>query len=200
MCSDFLDRINEILKENMTKEGFNLWKNIQEKTPMVFHRPSSSSGKYHQDESGVTRSIGEHTFQIIYSSVKIMKIFNVLPNTKQADVLLLSAACHDLVKYGCEDALHRKSTEPKHDKLIADTLLFNRDRFLECLNEGEFKKLEQICRYHTGRWSTDADTSFSFCKLPMEVLFLHMLDVLSAENLLKIPEKLDVNTKNDTST
>lgn len=188
MDLDFLEAIHTLLKNNMTGEGFSLWDNIKNKTPMIMHRPSSSSGKYHKNSDGSVRTVGEHTYQILYVALKIMKILNVTVPSESADVLLLAAALHDIFKYGCDDPLFRKTTEPRHDKMIADTLLFNKARCIEVLRESNFNKLEHICRFHSGKWSTDATPNFDLNMMPVETMFIHMLDVLSAENLLKIPD------------
>jgi hypothetical protein len=185
----FLKDINDLLKENMSVPGYALWEEISSKTTMVMHRPSSGSGKYHNNDDGGVYTIGEHTYQILYTTIRAMKLFDTKPKSKHADILLLAAACHDLLKYGNEDPLFRKTTDKRHDKLIADTLLFNKTRILETFNVYEFNKLEQICRYHTGRWSTDATETFDFSKLCPEVMFVHILDMLSSQNLLKVPVK-----------
>ena len=192
---DFFTNIDALLKDNLTLDAYKLWVAMKTKIPMVMHRPSSSTGKYHADEHGNVRSIAEHTYQILFTAVKTLKIFNISIPSKSSDVVLLAGACHDLVKYGCDDPLHKRHTNSKHDKLIADILLFNKNRCLEYIQENDFAKLEQICRFHSGRWSTDANPNFDLSKLPVEVMFIHMLDVLSSENLLRIPVGDYVNTK-----
>ena len=194
---DFLASIDMLLKDNLTQAAYKLWVDIKTKTPMVMHRPSSASGRYHLDERGNVRTIGEHTYQILFTTLKILRIFNINAPSRSADVLLLAGACHDLLKYGADDPLYRKSTDSKHDKLIADVLLFNKKRCLESLQENDFVKLEQICRFHSGRWSTDATENFNMNNFPAEVMFIHMLDMLSANNLLNVPGGEYVVTKHN---
>lgn len=179
--------IEEILIDNMTDNGYKFWKAIEAKTPTVWHRPSSSTGKYHKKHDGSVQTVGEHTEEMVYACSKAMRSFNVFPKTPEADVLFLAVLCHDLFKFGIGDPLYKKHTEKKHDKIIGNTILANKDKFLKILNESQIRKLEEMTRYHSGRWSTDAPKNFDFKNYHPETLFVHLLDMLSTNNCLKLP-------------
>ena len=61
--------------------------------------------------------------------------------------------------------------------------------FLKFLSEDSVDVLEEMTRFHSGRWSTDANENFDFKKRHPFVLFIHLLDMFSANNLIHIPEE-----------
>lgn len=178
---------NELLSENMTEEGFRFWKALEAKIPNIWDRLSSSSKRYHKKSDGRVNTILEHTYEMLYAGCKIMRLFGVEKKTKEADTLILGILLHDSLKYGTDSPLYVKYTTSKHDKLIADTIYSSKKTFLKLLTENQVDKLEQMTRYHSGMWSTDADKEFTFSKLNPETFFLHVLDMLSANDCLKVP-------------
>ena len=58
------------------------------------------------------------------------------------------------------------------------------------MNESQIEKLENMTRYHSGQWSTDLkeDKNFKISDLKHETFFLHILDMLSTNNCLKVPK------------
>jgi len=182
---DFLAKINEILRENMSDLGYKFWSALEKKIPNVWNKPTSSTGKYHKRANGVVPSQGEHVWEMLYVCSKLLGIFNIEKNTTEADTLLLAISLHDCLKYGVqpEGAPH---TDHTHDQRAADMVNRNKEIFLKILNEGQTKRLEETIRYHSGRWSTDARENFDFENLHPYALFVHMLDMLSTADLIKI--------------
>lgn len=189
----YVDKIDSLLKKNLTSRGFELWLRLKERIPDIWNKPSSSTLKYHKktDENGRVPSVSEHTFEMIYSADKIIDMF---PNTVNRDVIFLSIILHDSFKYGING--NTPHTENRHDKIIGDTIRDNKKLFLKLLNENDVNLLEEITRFHSGKWSTDADNEFSFYSHKPEVLFIHTLDMLSSKNLIKIIQE---NNNNDNS-
>jgi len=183
-----MDKIDELLEPNMTEISFRMWKALKEKIPDIRHRPSSSSGKYHRRNGGVL-SIYDHTYEMLVSCVKLFSIFDVTPKTKKADILLLSILLHDAFKYGIDNPFTAQHTEKTHDRLAANIINDNKSVFMRVFTEEEVNLLEQCLRFHSGRWSSDASNNFDFTKLPAEVLFVHLLDMLSSNNLLSVGEQ-----------
>lgn len=189
---NYLEKIDQVLKENMTERGFTLWNGIKKIIPNIWEKPSSSSGKYHKKENGSVPSIAEHTFEMIYAAIKLMRLFNVKKDTSMMDVILLSIVLHDSLKYGSKGDLEH--TDVSHDKLIGDLIQQNEKTFKKLFNDSEFYILEEASRFHSGRWSTDAryNKEFDFKHFTPYTLFVHILDMCSTADLIKIWEK-DLN-------
>jgi len=180
--------IDAILSKNMTEDGYRFWMAMAVKIPNIWNRPSSSTGKYHKKENGEIQTICEHTYEMLNTCCKCFRIFNINPKTKDADMLLLGVVLHDIFKYGVGDPLYKVHTEKQHDRIAGNTVLYNKDKFRKLLTEGQINTLEEMLRFHSGRWSTDAPNDFNFKNYKPETLFLHLLDMLSTNNLLKISE------------
>jgi hypothetical protein len=184
---DFKERIDVLMKENLTEKSYKFYESLKLIIPSVWDRYTSSSFKYHQKEDGRVPSIAEHTYEMLYACSKVIKLFEFEQKSKNSDVLFLSIFLHDSFKYGIKNPLERKHTDSTHDQIIGNTILSNRKKFLEILNEDQINKLEHITRYHSGKWSTDFGRNDSLKNLSVETLFVHFLDMLSANNCLKIP-------------
>lgn len=184
---DYEKQINELLKSNMSKQGFKCWLVLKNKLPNIWNKPTSSTGKYHKKNDGSIPSICHHTFEMLYSGSKIMRAYNIKKNSTDADTLLLSITLHDSMKYGKDGK--KIHTDNKHDKLIADSLEKNIHIFKSFLTNEQANSLVECVRYHSGRWSTDTNIN-KFCfndRTPLAHL-VHMLDMLSTADCLKIPE------------
>jgi 23S rRNA maturation-related 3'-5' exoribonuclease YhaM len=177
----YLEKINKVLKKNLTQKSFELWEGVSERiSNKCWDKPTSSTGKYHQKEDGRVPSVAEHTWEMIYSADKIIHMFEGVINK---DVIFLSIALHDSYKYGLVKTC--TSTESRHDHITAEIVKLNRKIYMEALSEYDVSLLEKAIRFHSGRWSTDADKNM-YNKFTPEVLFLHTLDMLSSKNLLKV--------------
>lgn len=185
---NYLEEMNKILKRNMTETGYSFWSAVTKKIPNIWERPTSSTLKHHKKEDGRVPSVSEHTYEMLYACVKIWRMFDITPKTEEADVLMLAVALHDAFKYG-EKPHTREHTDTHHDKICADIIERGKNTFLKFLHEDSVEMLEESVRFHSGRWSTDADVNFSFDKFHPFVLFLHMLDMFSANNLIHIPKR-----------
>ena len=123
---------------------------------------------------------------MLYSAVKLLCAFNVLPKSSDADVLLLAVVLHDSLKYGVTG--DRQHTSKDHDKLAGDLVNSNRETFSKILSESQVNILEESVRYHSGRWSTDVidRNNFDFSDRSPVAMFVHILDMMSSNNLLKV--------------
>lgn len=181
---DYEKEIDHILKNNLTTIAYNFWRAANQKIPNIWGRPSSSTGKYHNDENGKTKTVGEHTYEMLQACVGIWRMFDVKSKTEEGDILLLSIIFHDAFKYGLEPHT-RKHTDTKHDKICADLINKGKDTFLKFIDEKSVCVLEEIVRFHNGKWSTDAPKDFDFRKVHPFTFFVHTLDMLSANNLIR---------------
>jgi len=184
---NYKDKVIEILEANMSERGFKLWKGIDRILPDIWLKPTSSTGKYHKKQNGVVPDIAEHVYQMLYATVKVMRIFNITKKTTDADKLLMAVALHDSLKYG--NLGNRKHTDTQHDKLAADMIASNRDTFSKLLTEDQLHTLEEAVRFHSGQWSTDIpkneNFSWSNSGLKIETFFVHILDMFSTADLIQ---------------
>lgn len=182
---DYYRKIIELLKNNLTEKAFKLWEGIDKMIPYSWDKLTSTTMKYHKRANGDVPTQGEHIYEMLYAASKIIRLFNVEPNTSDGDKLFLSVALHDTMKYGKFGT--RRHTDNKHDKLGADMIASNKDTFEKILTEEQFFVLEEAIRFHSGRWSTDVprDKEFDFRDYNPETLFIHILDMLSSRDVLK---------------
>lgn len=192
----FLERIENLLKLNMTERGYNLWKGINSILPNIWDKPTSSTGKHHKKMNGEVPDQAEHVYHLLYSTVKLLRMFNIKKKTSKADSILFSVVLHDSLKYGPMGT--RKFTDNQHDKQAADMIESNRKTFLEIMNEEEFRAMEEAVRFHSGRWSTDVpkNKKFDFKEFRPEVLFVHMLDMMSTADLIQTDVRENDNSFN----
>jgi len=182
---DYKEKILNLLENNMTDKGFKLWKGISNILPDTWDSPTSSTRKYHKKMNGDVPSQGEHTYHLLYSTVKLFRMFNVNIKTTDADKMLFAAGLHDSLKYG--NLGTRKHTDRKHDKEAADMVSANKNTFLKVLTEDQFYDMEEMIRFHSGQWSTDVpkDKQFNFNEYNPETMFIHMLDMMSTADLIQ---------------
>jgi len=178
----FIEKMDEILKRQLTQKSFDLWIGIRERiSNNCWKKPTSSTGKHHQKEDGRVPSVAEHTFEMLYAADKIIGMFEGIVNK---DIIFLSIVLHDSYKYGFVKTC--KHTESKHDQIIGDIIRKNSRVFEQVFSKQEVQILEETVRFHSGRWSTDAKPDFKYSNHNSLVLFLSTLDMLSSRNLLKV--------------
>jgi len=176
---DYKKELFRILEKNMTEKGYKLFSGICKIIPDIWNRPTASTGKYHKKRNGEISTNAEHTYDLVYATTKISRMFNVNMKTPAADKLLIAAALHDSLKYGMLG--NRPHTDSKHDKYAADMVSSNKENFEKIMTEEQFFVMEEMIRFHSGQWSTDVINKhkFDFKDYNPETLFLHILDMLS---------------------
>jgi len=183
---DYKKKVIELLEKNMSERGFKLWKGIDKIVPDIWNKPTSSTGKYHKKHNGDVPDIAEHVYQMLFTIVKLFRMFDVNPKTPDADKLLMGVALHDSLKYGNMGT--RKHTDKEHDKQAADMIASNRDTFQKLFDEEQLNTLEECVRFHSGRWSTDIPKNEKFewnkSGLKFETFLCHVLDMLSTADCL----------------
>jgi len=181
--------IDELLEQHMTEKGFTFWKAVDKKIPPVWDRLASSTKKYHRKEDGHVPTIAEHTYEMLLAGVELMRSLELESNTEDGDAFLLAIVLHDARKYGkYPDATNYTSST--HGKLMADSILQNKENFLKVFSESNINVIEEAVRYHDGKWSTDArqKPGFGLEKLSPITLLVHFLDMMSSRNLIKVKE------------
>jgi hypothetical protein len=182
---NYEDEMNELLKANMSEDGFRLWTAMSTKITSIWERPTSSTGKYHNKDDGRVPTVVEHTYEMLYAATKVMRMYGAEPKSVDADIICLAIALHDAWKYG-EKPNSRSHTANAHDMIAAEMLRKNKEIICQLYSVDKYDILEDSIRFHQGRWSTnvsDAD-NFSFSDRHPYVHFIHILDMLSANNRL----------------
>jgi len=182
---EYPEKIIELLSNNMTERSFKLWQGINSMIPDTWSRPTSSTNKYHKKLNGEVPTNAEHVYEMLYTAVKILRLFEIKLKTSDCDKLLFAISLHDILKYGKMG--DRKHTDISHDKEAADLVSNNKQTFLEILTEEQFAIMEECMRFHSGRWSTNVlkNKPFSFKDYNPETLFVHILDMMSAADLIQ---------------
>lgn len=182
---EYKEKILKLLEEHMSETGFKLWKGITTIIPETWDKPTSSTGKFHKKMNGDVPSQGEHTYHLLYAATKIFRMFDIQSKTTDADKMLFAAGLHDSLKYG--NLGTRKHTDRRHDKEAADMVSSNKNTFLKVLTEDQFYSMEEMVRFHSGRWSTDVpkDKKFNFNDYNPETMFIHLLDMMSTADLIQ---------------
>ncbi len=185
--TDYKVKLHELIELNMTEKGFKLWLGIDSMIPDIWSRPSSSTGKYHQKENGMVPDIAEHTYEMLNAGIKIMRMIDIEKKTSKCDALIFSIGLHDRLKYG--EKGDKKHTTKTHDRDIADLLEANFHTFQKIMSNEDIVMMVESCRFHSGQWSTNVSNknNFKFTNFLPETQFVHMLDMLSTANCLKLP-------------
>jgi len=116
---------------------------------------------------------------MLQSALSCLRIFNLRPGDRDADILLLAIALHDRFKYGkLNNKIH---TDRNHENLIADLVL---ERGADWFDDSEKNLLEFLVRWHSGRWSPVNKHKNNRVIFTPYLLMIHLLDVLSANRRL----------------
>ncbi len=185
MNDDYKEKIVEIMGNMMSERGFNLWTGMDNILPNIWEKASSSTGKYHLKDGHRQPNLDEHVYDMLYVASKIYRMFGYKQKSPECDVLFLAIALHDSLKYG--EKGNRPHTDQKHDRLAANMIQENKQIFLKLIDEDQYKILEDTVRYHSGPWSSDASKDFNFNDRHCFAFFVHTLDMLSSNDLIKLP-------------
>jgi len=182
---DYKEKIIELLKKNMTEKSFKLWSGIDNHLPNIWSKLTASTGKYHRKFNGEVQNIAEHTYEMLFSAIKIYRLFDITLKTTDLDKILFAIVLHDSLKYGTLGT--RRHTDNKHDKYAADMISENKKIFEMILTEDQFFIMEEAVRFHSGRWSTDVpkNKEFTFKDYNPETLLIHILDMMSTADLIQ---------------
>lgn len=181
----YKERIVDLLEKNMSERAFKLWKGIDSRLPNIWDKPTSSTGKWHKKLNGEVPDISEHVYQMLYTGVKMLRMFDFQPKTPDSDKLLFAIVLHDCLKYGNFGT--RKHTDYSHDKEAADMIASNESTFKKLLDDDQFQVLVEAIRFHSGRWSTDVpkNKEFDWKDYNPETFFVHILDMLSTADIIQ---------------
>jgi hypothetical protein len=186
---NYKEQIDKLLESKMTENGYKLWLGINTMVTDIWNKPSSSSGKYHTKSDGRVHDIAEHTYEMLYNGVKIIRMFDIQAKTSKCDGVLFSIALHDILKYG--EHGEKKHTIGSHDRLAGNLIEGNFRTFQKYMDDSDIVKMVEGARFHSGRWSTDVTNrnNFNWSNFYPETMFVHMLDMLSTGDCLKLPEE-----------
>jgi len=176
---------DDLLKEHMSERGYKFWLVLKEKIDPVWDRLASSSMKYHKKKDGRNPTIEEHTHEMLFAATKLLSMFNFKKKSQESDILLLSIVLHDARKYGKEPCVNNHTVK-NHGKLMADSISMNRNHFLKIFDSENISTLEEAVRFHDGKWAVDANSKFDIESVKSTTFFVHILDMLSSRDLIKV--------------
>jgi hypothetical protein len=178
----YSEKIDSFLKERLSDRYYAFWQQFTADIPLPFHKPSSSSGKYHLNTAGTVDSLEEHTLDLMRFVDKLATIFGGTKEEQHYDLLLLAAALHDSQKYGHDNSL--KHTTKEHGVITANLI---RKKGPELgLSDYEVETLSGIVEVHDGRWATcNPNSGFKPITFTQLQLFLHVADMASSRRILK---------------
>lgn len=178
-----LTELDLLAQRILTPQGYILFTSINNHLPHIWNRPTSSTGKYHKRKDGTVPTIAEHTFEMAEAASKIIRMFGGAQISTQNDAILLAILFHDGLKYGKTGK--NPHTTRNHDQELANLFEKNRKIFLKHFSEDEFETFLLCIRFHSGIWSPDAKKEkLSLKDFPPEIIFVHMLDMLSTASYL----------------
>jgi hypothetical protein len=173
------EKIDKFLHERLSPKYYGFWQQYTSQFPLPFHRPSSSSGKYHQSTAGTVDNLEEHTMELMQFVDKLARTFGDSREEQFYDALLLAAALHDVQKYGDQNNL--KHTTKEHGVITAKGILARGEEF--GLTADEAKILSDLVLYHDGRWNS-TNPGFKPIIFTQLQLFLHIADMASSKRIL----------------
>ncbi len=181
------DLLIDTLFNNLSDKSFVKIELLLTKHPFikrVFEKPSSSTNKYHVRKDGSIQTIGEHTYEMLLTTLKLISMFKVELKTKESNTILLSIFLHDILKYGLK--CDTKHTLKDHDiRCVEFITTLKNDIFTDDIVY--FDKLVDAIKYHSGRWSTTfSKEKNSLNDLSSLTLFTHIIDMLSTKDCLRI--------------
>ncbi len=176
----------ELAEEHLTEKGFKMLSVIVEHLPDIWDKPTSSTLKHHRRKDGTVPSIADHTAEMLEAGIKCIAIFTGDDNIRNSytDAVFTGIFLHDGLKYGPEGKY--RHTVSNHDKQIADFLEKNHKFIKKYYSEKEFSLIWAMVRFHSGQWSVKKAErpNFHFSQYPPEVLFIHVMDMLSTRSYL----------------
>jgi hypothetical protein len=176
----YSEKIDTFLKERLADRYYYFWQQFTGQFPLPFHRPSSSSGKYHQSTAGTVDNLEEHTMDLMQFVDKLARTFGDTKEEQFYDIVLLAAALHDVQKYGDNNSL--KHTTKEHGVITAKAITDKGEEF--GLTAEEAKMLSDLVLYHDGRWNS-TNPGFKPIAFTQLQLFLHLADMASSRRILK---------------
>jgi len=180
--------IEEAIMPHLTHPGQNLVHILFNLTPFNVCGPklSSSTQKYHVKENGVVPSVYAHTYEMVLAGIKVLSLFleDGKPCSKN-DARILSIVFHDAWKYGPRGTYPH--TLRNHEKQMADIFEGHKSIIRPYFEtEEDYETFIVMIRYHSGRWSSDipkhTKLTFDWNNWPSDILFIHMLDMLSTRD------------------
>jgi len=145
--------------------------------------PSSSSGKYHPEQSNGEGGLVRHTRAVVYFAVKLCDVFSA--TRLETDCVIAASILHDILKYG--PAPGGEHTTKNHDYGGA---MWVREHGIACgLDKRLLDLITGSIAWHMGRW-TDMSGRDVGWKFPEEYgyihLAVHLADVIAAQKNVRL--------------
>lgn len=153
-------------------------KHVLEKAPLYFWVvSSSSSGKYHPEQSNGEGGLVRHTKAVVYFAVKLCDVFNITNRAK--DCAISACILHDILKYGDPQGKHTTKNHDYEGAMFVTKLAKEFGLDAEALNA-----IAGSIAWHMGRW-TDMTGRKIQKTFPQDYSYVqmvtHLADVISSQ-------------------
>jgi hypothetical protein len=153
------------------------------KAPAYFWTvPSSSTGKYHPEQSNGDGGLVRHTQAVVYLALKLCDVFSITGREK--DCVVSACILHDVLKYGEVKGEH---TTKDHDYQGALFVFKCGQDF--CLDIEMLKTITGCISWHMGRW-TEMSCRIVTQDFPLQYsraqMVVHLADVISAQKNVRL--------------
>jgi hypothetical protein len=154
--------------------------------PYFWSVGSSSTGKYHPEQSNGEGGLVRHTMATAYFAKEFSACFGLAG--RDADLAVAAAILHDICKYGIPGGKH---TTNIHDKESADYVMALGKAYIATPEAGTFTAadLVEICKgiaFHMGTWTKhERKKEFPYEYSRIE-LCVHMADMASSRKEVKL--------------
>jgi putative nucleotidyltransferase with HDIG domain len=173
-----MQRLQPELNQIADKQIKAFTEHVLGKAPEYFWQvPSSSSGKYHPEQSNGEGGLIRHTRATVYFAVKLCDVYSVTGTMK--DCVISACILHDIVKYGEPKQSH---TTKNHDYEGALFVKKHGEEF--GLNTDALTTITSCIAWHMGRWTDMSGRNKSKVfpgEYSTEQMITHLADVISAQ-------------------
>lgn len=181
-----MEKLRKLAETNMSQEGYKILGLILKDITPIWDRKVSSSGRYHVKANGYVPTILEHTYEMLFCALKIIRLFGYKSKSQQIDVMIMAIILHDSLKYGIENPINNKHTVSAHDKLVGELVTKHKDILEPHLEQDNFWALRHAVSYHSGRWTVNNKIGIKiFGDKRLVSFFVHIMDMLSTNDCLK---------------
>jgi len=144
--------------------------------------PSSSSGKYHPEQSNGEGGLVRHTRAVVYFAIKLCDVFSA--TRLETDCVIAASILHDVLKYGLPKQDH---TTKNHD--YEGAVWVREHGIAQGLDKRLLDLITGSIAWHMGRW-TDLTGRDVERKFPEEYgyihLVVHLADVIAAQKNVRL--------------
>ena len=141
-----------------------------------FTEPASSSGKYHPDFALEVHGLAYHTKAVVYFLCEIIRSGLYDIDEFHQDLLILSAICHDIKKYGDNNVGHTLKNHPELGSSFVEKV--NKEN-KNILSNKDLKYVQECIKKHMGIFGDDVPKTD-------DEKILHLADLIASRREISL--------------